>query len=222
MSYKSNIFVSKLVGSAYDRVFGPGEIAQRFKNILSTGVIGSALGTLLQVSKVADTMLVSINLGEAIIEGYHFEVYSSAESLELSSADATNPRIDRIVLELNLTEEQRKIYPKILEGTAASSPEVPELTLNTTVYQISLAKITVPAAATNLNSATLTDERVLSHINLVDPETIDVTKLTTIPLNKGGTGATTKAAARAALGITSGTADPTGGDNGDIYFKIVS
>ena len=46
MSYKSNIFVSKLVGSAYDRVFGPGEIAQRFKNILSTGVIGSALGTL--------------------------------------------------------------------------------------------------------------------------------------------------------------------------------
>lgn len=30
-----------------------------------------------------------------------------------------------------------------------------------------------------------------------------------------------KAAYRAATGITSGTADPTGGNDGDIYFKIV-
>lgn len=30
-----------------------------------------------------------------------------------------------------------------------------------------------------------------------------------------------KAAARAAAGISSGTAEPTGGSDGDIYFKIV-
>lgn len=30
-----------------------------------------------------------------------------------------------------------------------------------------------------------------------------------------------KAAYRTAAGITSGTADPTGGNDGDIYFKIV-
>lgn len=30
-----------------------------------------------------------------------------------------------------------------------------------------------------------------------------------------------KAAYRAAGGITSGTADPTGGNDGDIYFKII-
>jgi len=30
-----------------------------------------------------------------------------------------------------------------------------------------------------------------------------------------------KAARRAAAGITSGTAEPTGGTDGDIYFKIV-
>lgn len=38
---------------------------------------------------------------------------------------------------------------------------------------------------------------------------------------KGGTGASTKAGARVNLGITSGTANPSGGDDGDIYFKIV-
>lgn len=30
-----------------------------------------------------------------------------------------------------------------------------------------------------------------------------------------------KAAYRAAAGISSGTADPTGGNDGDIYFKII-
>lgn len=30
-----------------------------------------------------------------------------------------------------------------------------------------------------------------------------------------------KAAARTAAGITSGTADPIGGNDGDIYFKII-
>lgn len=32
---------------------------------------------------------------------------------------------------------------------------------------------------------------------------------------------TTKAGYRTAAGITSGTADPTGGADGDVYFKIV-
>lgn len=31
-----------------------------------------------------------------------------------------------------------------------------------------------------------------------------------------------KAAYRSAAGISSGTADPTGGNDGDIYFKIIS
>ena len=45
------------------------------------------------------------------------------------------------------------------------------------------------------------------------------------PIAKGGTGATTAAAARTALGIpgaiTYGTAAPSGGTAGDIYFKYI-
>ena len=44
---------------------------------------------------------------------------------------------------------------------------------------------------------------------------------TTWPINRGGTGATTAYGARTNLGIRSGTANPSGGVNGDIYFKIV-
>lgn len=41
------------------------------------------------------------------------------------------------------------------------------------------------------------------------------------PVDKGGTGATTKSAARTNLGISAGTLHPTGGEDGDIYFKII-
>ena len=41
------------------------------------------------------------------------------------------------------------------------------------------------------------------------------------PVAKGGTGATTTSGARANIGITSGTLDPMGGEDGDVYFKIV-
>lgn len=43
----------------------------------------------------------------------------------------------------------------------------------------------------------------------------------TVPVSKGGTGATAKAAARKNLGITSGTSAPSGGSSGDIYFQII-
>lgn len=41
------------------------------------------------------------------------------------------------------------------------------------------------------------------------------------PLDLGGTGATGKAQARINLGFTYGTANPSGGADGDVYFKIV-
>ena len=41
------------------------------------------------------------------------------------------------------------------------------------------------------------------------------------PITKGGTGASTKSGARTNLGISSGTAVPSGGEDGDIYFRII-
>jgi hypothetical protein len=43
----------------------------------------------------------------------------------------------------------------------------------------------------------------------------------TIPLSGGGTGATDKATAKTNLGFSSGTGSPSGGVDGDVYFKYV-
>lgn len=51
----------------------------------------------------------------------------------------------------------------------------------------------------------------------------DITALTAlstpITVSQGGTGGTSKVTAKAALGISFGTAAPTGGDDGDVYFR---
>lgn len=41
------------------------------------------------------------------------------------------------------------------------------------------------------------------------------------PVSKGGTGATSPSEARVNLGISTGAGDPSGGNAGDIYFKVV-
>lgn len=163
MPYRSDFFTAKLVGGEYDRKYNADRFASRFADLISNGIVitgGGVIGTELQVSVVAGTMKTSVNLGKANINGYFVEVYDSAVELTHTAADATNPRIDRVVLELNLTDDVRAIEVKIVNGTAAASPVPPALVQTSTVYQLSLAQVSVPANVVSLPTDGVTDERL--------------------------------------------------------------
>lgn len=104
-------------------------------------------------------MSVNVGLGAAFIQGYMLEVHTLAESLTVAAADATNPRIDRIVVRLNLAQVGRTVSLAVKTGTPAASPVAPILQQDATIWEISLAQVLVGAGATTITAANITDER---------------------------------------------------------------
>lgn len=139
-----------------DRKITAAQEAQGFDNFVGSGVV-PGVDNECEVTKVPDTLNVSVNTGAAIISG-HRMISDEAETLILDAGDS-QPRIDLIALESNANTAVRGARFVIVKGTPAASPEVPALTQTDAIYQIALAKITVPASATNLNMATLVDMR---------------------------------------------------------------
>ena len=81
-------------------------------------------------------------------------------TLTIAPADSTLNRIDRVIVEWKTKDYADLPEIKILQGTPASVPVVPALTNSTTVRQISLARISVEAGATQITAAAITDERL--------------------------------------------------------------
>jgi hypothetical protein len=91
--------------------------------------------------------------------------------LSITTADPTNPRIDRVCLTVNdayYTGALNNAVLQIVAGTPAGSPVAPALPANS----ISLATVAVGAGATAITNANITDTRVLVTTNI--PESGDI------------------------------------------------
>ena len=80
--------------------------------------------------------------------------------LEIDMADGVLNRIDRIIVEWKTTNYADLPEIKVLKGTASSTAEAPALTNNSTVRQISLARVSVAAGITEITASMITDERL--------------------------------------------------------------
>lgn len=80
--------------------------------------------------------------------------------LEIDMADGVLNRIDRIIVEWKTINYADLPEIKVLKGTASSTPEAPALTNNSTVRQISLARVAVGAGITAVTGIMITDERL--------------------------------------------------------------
>lgn len=133
------------------------QFSQWARNI-GEGVKGSITGTELKPFGDNSGLNVKVPAGQAMVRG-HFYFSTAQETLSIATANATNPRIDTVVLELDPT--LNSILLKVITGTPASSPLAPTLTqTDSGIYQLPLANVSVPALAGAIAAGNVTDRRI--------------------------------------------------------------
>lgn len=129
------------------------EFAELFSSFFNSGIANRGSGIGLKVN-AGTGMLVNIDVGYAIIQGYYYKNDTSL-SLNIHASDTILNRIDRVVLKLDLVA--RTIKATVKKGSSASSPIAPGLQRDSSVYELSLAQIKVNAKSTTV---TVVDERL--------------------------------------------------------------
>lgn len=123
-----------------------------------TGVPGVIRDSLNGMLVYADStgMQVKVKTGELWAEG-HYGSITVEKIVAIATAHATLARIDRIVARLDYVNNQ--IVVDAVTGTAAATPAAPAVTRNSSIFEISLAEVSVPAADTGIDAAQVTDAR---------------------------------------------------------------
>ena len=131
-------------------------------------------------------MSVDVAAGLALLEvtttllatNYTFKTWlesTATENVVISTADATNPRKDRIVAKFDMTTDPNGtsgniVSIEVVTGTPAGSPSAPATPSNA----ISLAIVDVAAAASSIVDANITDDR--SYAQLQSTVLLDVAR----------------------------------------------
>ena len=141
--------------SGGDRTYNAVDFAAYFGDLVSNGVFYRNADNLKVIPGAGFT--VEVCPGSAWINGYRYE-NTSALSLQLETAHGVHPRIDRVVLRLDSVG--RSIRLAVITGVAAKVPAAPALTRNADMYELGIADVTIPQAATAVTTANITDTRL--------------------------------------------------------------
>lgn len=137
-----------------DRVYYAEDFARHLKKYFTNGIFNNELKVIAN-----NDMTITIKEGDANIEGYR---YTNTGDLvkTIDNADGTLNRIDNVVLRLDLTN--RLISAQIIKGTFADKPVEPELVRTSTIYDLRIAKISIPAGTTTITQDLITDTRFIT------------------------------------------------------------
>lgn len=140
-----------------DRKYNADDISNYFLKLISDGVFATP-ATCMQVVE-SSGMNVNVSAGWAFLRCKWIN-NTTYEALTIEPSDLVLNRIDRVVLRLDPSVSSRNITIAVKKGTAAATPEPPELTrISDGIYELSLAQIAVNAGATAITQAEITDER---------------------------------------------------------------
>lgn len=154
-------------------------------NLFTEGILGAGSFAVTERALGAN-MTLDIAAGVAVLAGddaagqgnYLVEATETLSGATITTADATNPRIDVVGIQLRDPSEGgaagRDCIFSVVAGTAAASPSVPA----TPDSFLPLAQVLVPAAATSIEDGDISDVRAHSTLahevvdtnNIVDAE----------------------------------------------------
>jgi hypothetical protein len=140
-----------------DRVYTSSLFSRRIGFVGTDGVLFTGYSPLKVTETSPAGLKVKVDIGAAFVQGRWFEVYSAAEEVVIASSDPVNPRIDRVIVRLDMAGRTVALAAKA--GTPAPSPAPPALQRDSSVWEISLARVHVAAGATQILDSAITDER---------------------------------------------------------------
>lgn len=149
---------------SYDRLFVARDFARYFGSFIGNGIFPTPTDNL--KVKAAGFMGLSILPGQCFINGYYG--YSDDPlALSVEAADGNNPRIDSVVLRLNLVT--RTIDVQIITGTPAVSPVAPSperygTGVSGNYYDLVRAHIFVGTGVTVITDSNITDTSLDSNL----------------------------------------------------------
>ena len=150
------------------------------RRLSNSGVIRD-VGNSLSVYADSTGMQVKVRTGEVWIEG-HWGAVTVEKVCPVAAAHATLARVDRVVARADFTNN--RIEVDVVAGSTATPTVPPDLTQNTTIWETSLATVSVPAADTGIDAAQVTDARTYggpTSPTLADDFTVYGDKLSSCP-----------------------------------------
>jgi hypothetical protein len=142
----------------HDRIYAAADFAKVFGIITGHDGVAHGYNNGLAVN-ASSGMDVTVGTGAAFIQGRLFEVYDQAETLTISPADLSNPRIDRVVVRLDMSFNGRTAQLVVKSGAPAAEPLPPALQRDESIWELSLAQIQVGAGVTSITADNIIDER---------------------------------------------------------------
>lgn len=159
MSYTYGFFDAVDLGSGnYDRVYSSAEFSHYWALLVGDGVFGQPSTSLNVLATTPVAMSVKVSPGTGWIKGHYLTVPDNMdEVIAVPVANPSLPRIDSIIMALNNTDRDMKLY--VRSGTAAASPKAVTLQRDADVWELELAQITVAAGAGNITQTAIKDMR---------------------------------------------------------------
>lgn len=140
---------------SHDRTYKAEDWAEYFASFIGNGIF-PVPSTGLQVV-AGSGMNLTVRAGKAWINGYFYQNTGDL-TVQLATADGQLNRIDRIVVQWNLTN--RTITAKVKSSGFSASPSAPAVQRDADIFELVLADVFVAAGVTAITQSRITDQRL--------------------------------------------------------------